>query len=325
MHPITPVRSIASSLLSGPGELVKADPALEPLKQSLVVISPLTPSLEAKSTHNKEPKLKLAAIEDKTQGAPPKKLAQWPQLILDLAAYKDPSKLLPVLQTLTRQELSYLKIGSQHLAYLNIGFVKDCQDLGFKFFLDLSLNPSDIKRLAALSYISPRFISYTIEGFAQPLVEELFHAHFEYHPEAQVVLSTQADPSLSLENPVIERMDRLTHTYQNALNSLYTKLEEESLKAPLPGQDFNTLKERRLRAPYMLCKAPELAQLRQHLGPSFPLIMQAEDASEAMSFEIAKTPGLSLASFIVLGNSILKSADPVFELEKALGYLKSSL
>ncbi len=325
MHPITPVRSIASSIVSTPGNLIKTDPALEPLKQSLVVISPLTPSLEAKPPHDKEPKLKLAAIEDKTQGAAPRKVAQWPQPILDLAAYKDPSKLLPVLQTLARGELSCLKIGANHLAYLNIGFVKDCQDLGFKFFLDLSLNPLDIKRLAALSYMSPSFISYAIEGFPQALVEELFHAHFEYHPEAQLVFSTQADPSLPLDNPLIERMDRLTHSYQNALHSLYTKFEEESLKAPLSSQDFNALKERSLRAPYILCKAPELPQLRQHLGPSFPLILEAEDAAETISFEIAKTPGLNLASFIVLGNSILQSADPVFELEKALGYLKNSL
>lgn len=314
MRPIHPISPIPSTFVAPANETLKPDPALNPLKQSLVVISPLTPSLESNPNLHKEPKLKLSAIEDKTQATNPSKIPEWPQLILDLSAYKDPTKLLSALDRLKREELSYLKLSLDHLPYLNIGFIQNCQALGFKFFLDAAFTPLKTQTLAALSYISPSFVSYNLEGCFGTLAERLFQAHAEYLPNAQVVLS-----SIVASTSLAESMQSLAQSYQKVMLAVDAQATTDPLH---PLRSAQLPKGKRV-SPYIHCTAPVLAELSQSLGTHFPFILQAEDPLDPLPFQIAQTPGLKLAAFIVLGRSILDAEDPSFELDKALGYLKA--
>lgn len=306
MHPISPLPSIIPLNPVHPSAIPsKEDPALQPSRQSLITIPALTPSLEEVRLAEQTLKLKLSAIESKTQENIPKAPSFFPQILLDLELSKDLFEVFPFIESLSAATVSYFRLPSSLLSLINIHFIIKCEALGLKLFLDLDLSLSDLKRLPALAYTQAALLSYNLHGASIASIEEAIQAHHYYFPASQMVFKSSQFPTLES-----------TITFLDSILPSYQRILPLNVASPCP----KTV----VVYPHLVCKPEELAPLRKKFGPSLPLIVEGESTWSEGPLELAKIPSLSLASFILLGRSIFGAKSPQLELEHIIRYLKSS-
>ncbi len=304
MYPINPLSSIQLGRAVPTPVLTSQEPALQPSKQSLVTIPVVTPSLENLVLAEPTLKLKLSAIESKTQGNPAKAHPLFPQILLDLEAYTDPSEVFPFIDSLTVGPIRYLRLSPAVLNLINIAFIHQCQALGLKLFLDLDLSLTDLQSLPSLSYTDAALVSYHGHGASALGAEAAIESHHHYLPTASMVFKSSHFRSL-------ERTINFVKDILSCYQTLLPSTPSLSLSQVLPP------------FPCLLCQPEELSLLRQHFGPTLPLIVNAESSWVAGALEITKLPALHMASFILLGRSILGAENPQLELEHIFSYLRS--
>lgn len=308
MHLIPPLSSIPPlNPVHPPAVSLKEEPALQPSKQSLAAIPVTTPSLEELVLPKQSRKLKLSGIESKTQGSPSKVPPLFPQILLDLEVYTDPSEVFSFIESLTLHPIVYLRVPSALLSLVNISFIQTCQALGLKLFLDLDLSLTDLQRLPSLAYTGASLLSYYGPGASALGLEAAIQSHYQYLPTASMVFKSSHFGSLE---KTMHTLKEVLSLYQTVLS--YSSYSSLDLAQALPP------------APYLLCQPEELAPLRQHFSHTLPLIVNAEYTWVEGPLEIAKLPSLHMASFILLGRSILDAQNPQLELEHIIRYLKSS-
>ncbi len=302
MYPIPPLSPIHLAPLS---PITKEEPALQPSKQSLLTIPAVTPSLENSVLAEQTRKLKLSAIESKIQGNPTTVPPLFPHILLDLETYTDPAEVFSFIESLTLNPIVYLRVPAALLRLVNITFIQKCQVLGLKLFLDLDLALTDLQRLPSLAYTDAVLLSYRGHGASALGLEAAIQSHHQYLPTAAMVFKSSHFGSV----------DKTIYTLKEILSLYQTVLSYPSshLAQALPP------------APCLLCQPEELAPLRQHFSHTLPLIVNAEYNWVEGPLEIAKLPSLHMASFILLGRSILDAQNPQLELEHIMRYLKSSI